>query len=513
MEIELLTALTPYLLVTGAFITVLLKVSRFPQFFVRVFVFVLLGGSTAMTLLIHLKTIAGKVLIYMIGGFPPPIGISYVCDALSSTLAVLVSLLFLVLYPLLFVFRTSADEYFLALYLGLESGLLGILYTGDIFNMFVMMELMLVAAYGLIALSRRIDAYISVFRYMMVAGVGGVVFFTGAVLTYFATGTLNIGHLAAILEGVDTGYAGYSANSVTSFLMLSTLFFWGLMIDEALAPFHFWLPEAYSASHPVVASLLAGASEGVAYYALIRIFYTVVGGFPPTITYALKIFGTLTVLVGGVGMIYSRRLGVVVSYSVILDTGYIALALSLGASGVSVALLYIVGHMIVKPLLFTLAGWAREEVGSDDLEDLAGVFRTSRFFQVGLLAGAMSVVGIPPTILFIAKLQLYVNLLNTPALSILDVVALLAMLAGTGLSLASFIKVISTTVLSPQVSESSKPHPVLVAYVLVLAGLSVLLGVLYTLLLQYLIEPASSSLLSGRSLYIDRVLQVLFRGG
>ncbi|MEM2018888.1 MAG: proton-conducting transporter membrane subunit, partial [Zestosphaera sp.] len=263
---EVLTALTPYLLAAGAFVIVLLKVLRSPKFLTQAVTVALLVGSVFMTLVIYSETADGKVVIYTVGGFPPSIGISYVVDAFSSTLAILVSMLFLALYPLLNVFKTKVDEYFLALYLGLESGLLGIIFTGDLFNMFVMIEVTLVSSYGLIAMSKTKRAYTAVFRYVMTAGVGGLIFFTGVVLTYFAAGTLNIGYLAAVIDGVNTGYSGYLASPSAALAVLFTLLFWGLMVDEALAPLHFWLPGAYSSAHPVISSLLAGASEGAAYY-------------------------------------------------------------------------------------------------------------------------------------------------------------------------------------------------------------------------------------------------------
>lgn len=513
MGYEFFTALTPYLLVTGGFTLVLLKTFKGSFTLIRFYVLIYLVGSFLMTLITHLKTIEGGVLYYTVGGFPPPLGITYVSDKLSSSLALLVSSFFLVLYPLLFTFKLSVDEYFLALYLGLEAGFLGVLYTGDLFNMFVMIEVILIATYGLIALSRTSESYVSVLRYIFVAGLGGIVFFAGVVLIYFATGTLNIAHLAKIFDGVETGYTGYSPSPGKSILILSVLLFWGLMIDEALAPLHFWLPGAYSSSHPVIASLLAGASEGVAYYALIRIFYTIMDGFPLTTQYALRILGILTVMVGGAGMIYSRRLSGIISYSVILDSGYIAIALSLGRGGVSIALFYVISHMIVKPLLFLLAGWAREQAGDDKLEDLTGVFRSSRIFQAGLITGALAVVGMPPTVLFAAKLQLYIGLLNTAELNLLDIIALVALLVGSALSLASFIKVVSTTILMPPSLQLGKPPALLQVYALAFLTLTVVWGISYTLLQQVIVVPASTSLIDGRSTYIEKVLEALFRGG
>jgi len=175
---------------------------------------------------------------------------------------VIVTGLALFLYPLIPVFHSGADEYYLALYIGLVAGFTGVLYTGDLFNMFVMMEVALLSTYGLVALGGSKQSYKSAFDYAMVAGVGGLVFFMGAVLIYFATGTLNLGHMGLVMQGVATCFKGVSPTPTNALRVLVLFLFWGLVVDEALAPLHFWLPPAYSSAGPVAASLLAGASEG-----------------------------------------------------------------------------------------------------------------------------------------------------------------------------------------------------------------------------------------------------------
>jgi formate hydrogenlyase subunit 3/multisubunit Na+/H+ antiporter MnhD subunit len=203
------------------------------------------------------------------------------------------------LYPLIFVSQPRSHEYYLALYLGLLAGFTGVLYTGDLFNMFVMMEVTLVSTYGLVALAGSKQSYKSAFDDVMIAGAGGLLFFAGAVLTYFATGTLSLGHMGLIEQGFNTCFKGLSEKSVEALQILSLLLFWGLVVDEALVPPHIWLPPAYSSAGPVAASLLAGDSEGVAYYVLARIVYTVLNGLNPILEYSLRILGTASILVGG----------------------------------------------------------------------------------------------------------------------------------------------------------------------------------------------------------------------
>lgn len=511
MQLEMFIALTPYLLIAGAFSLVLLKSLGAPRAASRAYAALYLALSFAAAVLVYAGARERGVLAYPLGGFPPPIGILYVVDGLSALLGVLITALFLALYPLLPSFNIKVDEYFLALYLGLEAGMLGIAYTGDIFNMFVMMEVMLISAYGLIAMARNAGAYLATFRYMIVGGAGGLLFFAGAVLIYFAAGSLNIGHLGAMFDGVNAGYAGQAADARAAILLFMSLLFWGLAIDEALAPFHFWLPSAYSSASPVVASLLAGLGEGVAFYALMRIAYTITGHMPAPLGLFLGALGAITILVGGAGMAYTRKLTEMVAYSVVLDAGYMAIALSLGPAGVPVAISYIIAHMIVKPLLFLTAGWARDSAGSDSLDALRGALRGSRALQAGFLVGASAVIGIPPTVLFVAKLQAYVAALGRVGESPLYVGALAAMVIGSALALASFLKAISVVILSPPAGAPRRAPRSLEIYVIALAALVIALGLLYPLLLEGLVRGASDALISGRDAYIGRVLQMISR--
>ncbi|MEO3993198.1 MAG: proton-conducting transporter membrane subunit [Desulfurococcaceae archaeon TW002] len=461
--------------------------------------------------LIFLEAKNDGILVYPLGGFPPPLGILYVVDLFSATMGLFITSFFLILYLLLFFVVEDVNEYFLALYLGLEAGLLGITYTGDLFNMFVMMEVTLISSYGLIAFSKKANAYLATFRYVMIGGAGGLLFFAGVTLIYFAAGSLNIGQLGAVFDGISIGYVGQSAYASTAILLYLVLLFWGLAIDEALAPFHFWLPGAYSSANPVVASLLAGIGEGVAFYALMRISFTIVGYVPGSIMLFLVVLGVLTILVGGVGMVYTRRLTEIVAYSVILDAGYIAIALSLGSPGVSVALTYIIAHILVKPILFLTAGWARESVGSDSLEELRGVLRVSRSLQVGFVVGAAAVIGIPPTILFVAKLQGYMIILEQVWRNVVYAGVLGVMLIGSVLALVSFIKAISVVILSPPARSFPKPPAILNAYVIALSIAVIMFGLLYATLIEDLVTNASNALIFGRSNYLGTVLSMTWR--
>ncbi|QOR94875.1 hydantoin racemase [Thermosphaera chiliense] len=509
-SVSILPALTPYLLVFGAFTLVFFKVFKAGKVFSRIYAFAYVFASLIFSLLTYLSVKDSGILYYELGGFPPPIGITYVVDEFSAFLAVIATGLGLLLYPLIPVLQPQSDEYYLALYLGLLAGFTGVLYTGDLFNMFVMMEVMLVSTYGLVALGGSKQSYRSAFDYAMVAGVGGLLFFMGAVLIYFATGTLNIGHMGLIEQGFAACGRGLSQNPVEALQTLSLLLFWGLVVDEALVPLHFWLPPAYSSTGPVTASLLAGVSEGVAYYALTRIVYTVLNGLNPVLEYSLRILGIASIIVGGLGALYSRSFSKTISYTVVMDSGYVAIALSLGPPGVEVALAYILAHAVVKPLLFLTAGWVRSSYGTDVFENVEGSLRSSRILQAGLIVGAAAVTGLPPTIFFIAKLGVYVNLFNSLNADVTVPLALFTSLAGSLLALTAFIKAVSAMILAPPREGLKLVPKALKTYLLLLTALTIVLGVVYAFSIEPLISSASNSITAGRIDYLSEISGILY---
>ncbi|MEL9908011.1 MAG: proton-conducting transporter membrane subunit [Desulfurococcus sp.] len=511
LPVETLPALTVYLLIGGSFTLILFKALRVKASILRVYSGLYLVFAVASALLIYLEA-RKSVLIYVVGGFPSLIGIAYEVDLFSASMGLIIAVLSLAIYPLLGILDSILNEYTMALYLGLVAGLLGVTYTGDLFNSFVMLEVFTISMLGLIAARNTVRAYKAALRYGLLALVTGLIYFLGATLMYFAVGALNMGYIATwntrlFILGKAI-YASLPLESVILFILI--LMTWSLIAEEALVPLHFWLPEAYSAASPAVAGLLAGVSEAAGYYLLLRLYYTLYSAIPEPVALMLRVLGVITIIIGGFGILYSDRLLSMISYSVILDTGYIAIAASLGPSGVPVVLAYVVAHAVVKPLLFITGGWAVINRGNDKLISLQGVFRGSRIMQLGFVTGAVAVIGIPPTVLFSAKLELYINLFNAMGADPSLILSLIVSLLGSGLALAGFIKAVSVTVLSYS-DNVVRPRGVVEAYVLVFTIIVIALGVAYSIVAQGFIEPASQSLIYGRLNYVMKALSAIGR--
>jgi multicomponent Na+:H+ antiporter subunit D len=501
------SALTPYLLMFGAFTYPLLKVAHVKRIVTRVYGYIYVLTALALAFNTYIGCMNNQVYVYFMAGFPPPIGITYVVDNLNAFLALIVTILFATLYPLMKDY-VNDNEYFYAMLLALEAGFTGILYTGDIFNMFVMSELTLIAAYSLISSYERPGSFKGALKYALIAGVSGMLFFLSIILYYNVLGTLNIGHGGAIVDSLAPSI-GRSPEPYTAVLAVLVFMLWSLLVETALVPLHFWIPDAYSNAPPPVAGLLAGIAEGVGFYMIIRIYYVLLKGFTPSIALLIGILGILSILVGGFSMIFSNNALKIVSYSVILDAGYIAIALSLGATGVYIALSYIIAHAVVKPLLFITMGYATHHRGTTLLDNLNGVFRSNPVLQLGFLTGVAAVVGIPPTILFQAKLQLYMEALQAfGSLNIYVWAALATMVLGSALALAGF-----TRLLYPVLFMTGEPVPRPRGYtgvlIIVLTVTVLLLGIVYLLIYNQLIVPAGSSVITHRIDYVKTVLENL----
>lgn len=503
---SLAAALTPYILILGSFSYPLLKILRLSRTYARIYGFIYVLLSLILTFHVYMGCFK-EICIYKLAGFPPPIGITYVVDNLSGFIAFITSILFLLMYPLMRNF-VDDNEYFYGMLLALEAAMIGVIYTGDIFNLFVMIELLSIASYTLITSYNTRYAFRSAFKYAMIASVSGMFVFLGAVLYYNVLGTLNIGHGAAILEGMIQGI-GRGSDLDYDVSVILMILFWALMVETAIVPLHFWLPDAYSSAPPPIAGLLAGLSEGIGFYVLMRLYYVLLKGFTWITSLFLGVLGMITIVIGGFGMIYSRNALKIISYSIILDAGYIAVALSLGEPGVYIALSYIVAHIVVKPLLFLSIGYITHHKNTYDLDLLSGSLRGNPVLLSGFLVGASAVVGIPPTILFQAKLQLYISVLDI----ILEnpsyyAVSLIVMVIGSVLALTGFARILYPLLFKPG-KPVEKPSGYLLFFILLFLILVIVLGILYVWIYNSYILPAGNSIVSDRLSYISKVFESL----
>ncbi len=349
------------------------------------------------------STLDGNVLRYAFGNWPPPIGIEYRVDAANAFVALLLtSMATLMLIwgkRLVDIEVPERQGTFYALFLLAFAGLMGITLTGDVFNVFVFLEISSLATYALIAHGRDRRALLAAFRYLIMGTVGATFLLIGIGFLYIMTGTLNMMDLAERLPAVGESRA---LQVGLAFIVV------GLALKLALFPLHLWLPNAYTYAPSVVSAFLAATATKVALYVMLRFVFTV---FAPEYSFsALPLAAGLTLLAiagmfaGSWMAIFQDNLKRLLAYSSVAQVGYMVLGASLAtAAGLSASFLHLFNHGLIKGALFIAAGIIVCQTGSARLTDLRGLGRVMPWTMTGLALAGVSLVGIPPTVGFMSK--------------------------------------------------------------------------------------------------------------
>jgi multicomponent Na+:H+ antiporter subunit D len=431
-------------------------------------------------------------LVHPMGGWAAPLGIEYVLDPLAGFVAVLVGAIgFLVLvYPTRVGFGIDAERgvFLHALVLLLLGALLGVVVAGDLFNLFVSLEIYSIASYALIALGGPAAAVAS-YRYLLIGTVGSSLYLLGVGFVYFTTGTLG-------MDSVTPALAELTGSPTTA--AATALIVIGLGTKMAIFPLHVWLPDAHSHAPPAVAALLASVQVKVAAYALIRILLDV---FPPRyvvddlpVLTLLTWFGVAGVIVGSVSAIRQTDLKRMLAHSTVAQLGYIAIGIGLATPLALVgALLHVVNHAAMKACLFFVAGAVIEQARTKKIADFAGLGRLMPWTMVGFTVAAVSMVGLPPTAGFFSKWYLVSGAVGTDRWLVAVVIV-----ASSVLTLIYFLRVLELIWFR---SRDADEEPVTEARTAVLAPIGVLavavlvLGLFNLVMVDEILQPVADRLL------------------
>jgi multicomponent Na+:H+ antiporter subunit D len=431
---------------------------------------------------------------HQLGGWAPPVGIEYVLDPLSASMSVVVGLigLVVVVYPPGPGFG-SVPARRVPLYplvLLLLGGLMGVVVSGDLFHLFVFLEIYAIASYALVALGGPRATFASL-RYLIFGTIGSGLYLLGVGFLYFTTGSLNMADVAAQLDVV-----GADRTVLAALALIVT----GLAVKMALFPLHVWLPEAHSYAPPSVAALLAAVQVKVAAYALVRILFGVFGVELVTVDVPvadlLVWFGAAGILFGSVAALRQDDFKRLLAYSTVAQLGYLGIGVGLATRAALVAALFqVLAHALMKCCLFLVAGGVAERTGIREIPRLAGLSRRMPVMAVALTVAGLSMVGIPPTAGFFAKWYLL-----TAALDAGQVVVAVVIAASTLLTLRYVLRVIEVVWSDPaepdpELAGAGEPAAGVVAPVAVLAAAVVLVGLLNGRLVGSVLEPVAAAVL------------------
>jgi len=505
-------ALAPFIAILSAFVTPLLSsLFKRPQRFAFIFSEIILILNMFLTLVTaYYVFITRDIIIYMFAAFPPPFGIVYEIDLLNAFIGILIGIIFPIVNITAYNYLenvTKHNEWYYTIFLGLEAGLLGIAYTGDLFNLFVMLEVASITAYGLTAyLRERGRPLNAAIKYGLIGAVGSTIYFLAVVLLYSGLGTLNMADVASKALGLELFHTMGTAIDVGNVLILFTaLAVWAFMIEAAIFPHHFWLPDAYSSMPPVAAATMAAVAEGVSVYVIIRLIYTVVGiEYSSWILYLLLFLGSLNIVVGGYLMAVSKDMKRLIAYSTVLDMGYVVIGIGLGSAiGLAATLYYIFCHAIVKPLLFISVGAIESLTGTTYMDKVTGIAKSEPLIGIGLLIGGLAIIGIPPLNIFFAKLMLFQAVLENKMYPLIIILALGSVFAFIGFTrLLYSVYGVRTKGIEFQFKITIETKTV----IMLLVVATILSGLFFIYLKNELLDPISMYILSenGRISYIEK---------
>ncbi len=461
-----------------------------------------------------------KPLVYVFGGWPPHIGIVYEVDKVNALLGLLTAtIMFLIsVYSVKYLEEHHGIEWYYTLLLGVEAGMLGCFYTGDVFNLFVMLEVTSVAAYGLVAFFRsQREAIEAALKYALVGSVATTIYFIALAFIYGAFGTLNMAFLAYItragwtlgpIEPFIRPVPGMTLDAALSAAIIAlALSTWAFTVKAALFPNHFWLPDAHPAAPTPISALLSGLVVKVGVYAVLRFTYTLFGlpigrsgEFTP-ITFEtnllllkiLLILGTLAAIVASLLMVVQRDIKRLIAYSTILHIGYIFMGMGLYTYlGVAASIFHTINHAIAKALLFLAAGVFIHTLKTRDIDELAGIGVKMPISTFCFLVAVLSLIGIPGFNGFASKWLLYTAIIEAGLVPLVVVIVFTSAMAAL-----AYIKIIYAIWLKPPVRDISKvkeASPLMTIPLVILALACILIGILPSMFMDKVIFPATTSL-------------------
>ena len=332
------------------------------------------------------------------GGWPAPFGITMVADWLSAVMVLITGIMAVatLVYGLADVTAAEERQGHHPLTHGMLAGICGAFLTGDIFNMYVWFEVMLIASFGLLVVGGGRAQLDGAVKYVGLNLIATLAFLAGVGLLYGATGTLNMADLHGKLAGREGETAILAAAMVLIFAFGS---------KAAVFPLFFWLPASYHTPSFATSALFSAMLTKVGVYALFRVFTLVFDSGAPGLQ-PLLIWGSVaTMLVGVLGAAAQMNVRRILSFHIISQIGYMVLGLALWTPlGLLGGIFYVIHHIVVKANLFLIAGIMRGYTGSEELREIGGLWRHRPWLGVLFLIPAMSLAGMPPLSGFWAKL-------------------------------------------------------------------------------------------------------------
>lgn len=434
-----------------------------------------------------------SVLLYRMGGWASTLGITLVYDHLTALVALAVNVVGLaaLLFSVRYLDHYTGRWKFFSLFMLVLAGLNGVTITGDMFNMFVFIEISAVASYALVAFGTDFDELEAGFKYMVIGEIGGTAILLAIALLYAKASTLNM----AVVSQVMAGFG-----HTPLFWFIVAMFLIGFAVKMAMVPFHAWLPDAHPSAPAPVSALLSGVFIKVlGVYAMCRVMFNVFGlsrANAPAFFNLLLAFGVLSIVAGGLLAYAQKDYKRLLAYSSISQIGYILIGLGIGNYWAIVgALFHVLAHALGKGLLFLTSGSIEHATGTRDLDKLSGLEKKMPVTVWSYLLGSLSLAGVPPFAGFFSKFFIIIGAVTAKMYWL----AILAALFST-VTLGYLVKVANKAFFSHKDREPTPAHEApatMVLAMLALLALIAALGIGFKPVLDRLVGPAAQVLLNG----------------
>ena len=353
----------------------------------------------------------GQAVHYWMGNWAPPLGIEFVIDPVNAIIVTMITFLAMMTAIFSTPFLKKSNWLYMRGYYTLMAllcvGLSGMTLTGDVFNLYVYLEIASLSGYGLIALGGN-KGTLAAFRYLLIGTIAASLYLLGIGFLYAMTGSLNMADLSGLLQGqMDSPLIAVAV----------ALFIAAFGIKAALFPFHGWQPDAYTYSHPGAAPLISGAMSKVPAYAMLRFFFYLFGAQHLFVQHGLTVIGVLGamgIILGSVMAIAQDDFRRMLAYSSVAQIGYIAVGLAIGSVyGLIGAILHVVNHAFMKGSLFMVIGGIQYRFGEFRISQLGQIHKKMPLTVVTLCIAALGMIGIPPTGGFFSKWYIMLGAMTT----------------------------------------------------------------------------------------------------
>ncbi|MEA3460641.1 MAG: proton-conducting transporter membrane subunit [Bacteroidota bacterium] len=347
-----------------------------------------------------------------------PIGIYLVLDGFSVIMLCIISLIgtIALIYSISYISKYTAESNYYALFCLIIAGMNGVVLSGDLFNIFVFLEIAVIASYALVAFGVGKTELEASFKYQVLGILAAMLILLAISLIYWKTKTLNIADVRVVFE------AGYSK---PFYLFVQVLLIAGFGLKAAIIPFHAWLPDAHSSAPSPISAMLSGVLiKAVGIYVLIRLFFNMFV-FSYDIALVLTVLGAISMVVGSLLAIVQWDLKRLLAYSSISQIGYVVMAFGMGlllllrGNNEAAAILaigggiyHMINHAVFKGLLFLNAGSLEHRLETRDLKKMGGLSKAMPLTSTTSFMASMSISGIPPFNGFFSKLIIIIAAIN-----------------------------------------------------------------------------------------------------